>query len=70
MCSAFLLWFLTSICDSSLTVHGVVQFLQLGRGRSVASYSSPRQFRLDGIRDVSRALFQLWLSNHVPAMAF
>ena len=34
-----------------------------------ASYNSPRQFYPDGIRDVSKALFQLWLSSHVPAMA-
>ena len=26
-----------------------------------ASYRSPRQFHLDGIRDMSKALFQLWL---------
>ena len=26
-----------------------------------ASYGSPRQFYLDGVRDVSKALFQLWL---------
>ena len=69
MCSAFLLWFFTSICDSGLTTHGVVQFLQLGRGFDVsemspqpgASYGSSRQFYFDGIRDVSKALFQLWL---------
>ena len=38
---------LTSICEMSL---------QLG-----ASYSSPRQFHLIRIRDVSKALSQLWL---------
>ena len=30
---------------------------------------SPCVSHLDGIRDVSKALFQLWLSSHVPAMA-
>ena len=34
-----------------------------------ASCSSPRLFHLGGIRDVSKGLFQLWLSSHVPAMA-
>ena len=34
-----------------------------------ASYGSPRQFQLVGIRDVCKALFQLWLSSHAPAIA-
>ena len=43
---------------------GLLTVLQLGLMFSPqpgASYSFPRQFHLDGIRDVSKALFQLWL---------
>ena len=77
MCSTFLPWFLTSICDSGFSGPWGPQVPAVGSEASMlspqpsASYSPPRQFHLEGIRDVSQnpVPASALHCSHVPTMA-
>ena len=57
----FLSWFLTSNCDSGFKIGSEASIFPETSQQPGASYNSPREFHLDGIKDVSKPLFQLWL---------
>ena len=60
----FQLW-----CSESTWVTGLAVFRYVSAATCQLQSTQTCVSHLDGIRDVSKALFQLWLSSHVPAMA-